>query len=173
MDENRFSEVRGPVSEIISLSFDVDALNQFDESRNKTSSDRGLHPSLAILEAIVNPQSIEPKKEPLSFAIFYWGPMRIIPVHIVGVKISEEAFDANLNPIRARIDLCMRVVELSELQEGSEAYTLWVNRFKLREELTTQYMQDYPGPSVKQISPPKIKSTVKGIALTSAKRRVG
>ena len=37
--------------------------------------------------------------------LFVFGPKRIVPVRITELSITEEAFDTNLNPIRAKVSL--------------------------------------------------------------------
>ena len=53
---------------------------------------------------------------------FHWGSKRIVPVRSTSLRISEETFDQNLNPVRARIELCMRVLRHSDLKQGSLGY---------------------------------------------------
>jgi hypothetical protein len=55
---------------------------------------------------------ILPMQAPL--AVFVWNPLRITPVRITGIDITEEAFDTNLNPIRAKVTLDMRVLNVND-----------------------------------------------------------
>jgi len=55
---------------------------------------------------------ILPMQSPL--AVFVWNPARITPVRITGIEITEEAFDTNLNPIRAKVTLDMRVLNVND-----------------------------------------------------------
>src|SRR5207237_233410 len=89
----------------------------------------GIHPQLAALEMIVHPSNIQllagnalaksgvleiaPVEAPLS--LFVWSRSRIIPVRITDFSITEEAFDPNLNPIRAKVSLGMRVLNVNDL----------------------------------------------------------
>ena len=41
--------------------------------------------------------------------------MRVLPVRLTDFSITEEAFDPNLNPIRAKISLGMRVLTVNDL----------------------------------------------------------
>ena len=42
--------------------------------------------------------------------LFVWSKSRIVPVKITEFSVTEEMFDSNLNPIRARISLGLRVL---------------------------------------------------------------
>ena len=42
--------------------------------------------------------------------LFIWGPTRVLPVRVTAISIAEEAYDALLNPIRAKIDLTLEVL---------------------------------------------------------------
>jgi hypothetical protein len=93
----------------------------------------GIHPQLAALELIVYPTSaqlqannalaqsgtleIAPMQAPL--ALFIWSKNRILPVRLTDFSITEEAFDPALNPIRAKVSLGMRVLNVDDL--GFEA----------------------------------------------------
>lgn len=107
----------------INLTLYLDAADQGkDAEKNKISDESGLHPSLAVLESMMYPQAEEGKQVEQPVLLFVWGPKRILPVRIASLKVSEEAFDANLNPIKAKIDLCMRALDRSELKQGSLGY---------------------------------------------------
>ena len=57
--------------------------------------------------------------------IFVWGPQRGLPVRINTYSISEDAFDAQLNPIRATVSLAMRVLNYSDLNSNTRDYHLF------------------------------------------------
>src|SRR5262249_9276295 len=81
-------------------------------------------PQLAQLEMLVNPRvetlladdamanagrlEIIPLQQPLT--LFVWSKSRVVPVRLTDFSITEEAFDPNLNPIRAKVSLGMRVL---------------------------------------------------------------
>ena len=95
--------------ELITLSLELDAVDKLEQTdQNKQAGHFGLHPDLAVLESIMSSQY----EAISSDLLFLWGPNRILPIHLESVKIVEEAFDSNLNPIRIRIELCMRVRNL-------------------------------------------------------------
>ena len=47
--------------------------------------------------------------------LFVWSKSRIAPVRIVEFSIEEQFFDPELNPIRAKISLGMRVLNVNDL----------------------------------------------------------
>src|SRR5690242_12298914 len=130
--QNRLEALRltGPAIETIKLEAEIDAADQLESpDRNPLSTQFGIHPQLAALETIVHPPSaqllannglalagvleIAPVEAPLS--LFVWSRSRIMPVRITDFSISEEAFDPNLNPIRAKVSLGMRVLNVNDL----------------------------------------------------------
>jgi hypothetical protein len=50
-----------------------------------------------------------------ALTLFIWNATRILPVRITEFSITEEAFDVNLNPIRAKVSLGMRVLNVDDL----------------------------------------------------------
>ena len=47
--------------------------------------------------------------------LLVWGPKRVLPVRMNGFTITEEAFDPNLNPIRAKVSLDLMVLNYHDL----------------------------------------------------------
>jgi hypothetical protein len=47
--------------------------------------------------------------------LLVWGPKRVLPVRMTGFTITEEAFDPNLNPIRAKVSLDLMVLNYHDL----------------------------------------------------------
>jgi hypothetical protein len=84
---------------------------------------------LAQLEMLVNPTvetligddnlanngtlEIIPLEQALT--LFVWSKSRVVPVRMTDFSITEEAFDPNLNPIRAKVSLGMRVLNVDDL----------------------------------------------------------
>jgi len=58
--------------------------------------------------------------------LFVWGKHRIVPVKVSDFSITEEAFDAALNPIRARLNLGLRVMSTDDLGFGSKGGSLFM-----------------------------------------------
>ena len=122
--------LRGPAIETIKVEAEMDATDQLEfPSQYPLAVKYGLHPQLAQLEMLVNPSveslladdqmasagtlEIIPLEQPLT--LFVWSSSRVIPVRLTEFSITEEAFDPNLNPIRAKISLGMRVLSVDDL----------------------------------------------------------
>jgi hypothetical protein len=56
---------------------------------------------------------IIPMEAPL--ILFIWSANRILPVQLTSFSVNEEAFDVNLNPIRAKVSLGMTVLSINDL----------------------------------------------------------
>ena len=122
--------LRGPAIETIKLEAELDATDQLEfPSQNPIAVQYGLQPQLAQLEMLVNPTvetlqaddamassgtlEIIPLEQPLT--LFVWSKSRVVPVRLTEFSITEEAFDVNLNPIRAKVSLGMRVLNVDDL----------------------------------------------------------
>lgn len=122
--------LRGPAVETIKVEAELDATDQLEfPSQFPLASQFGLQPQLAQLEMLVNPTvetlqaddalansgtlEIIPDEQPL--LLFVWSKSRVVPVRLTDFSITEEAFDPNLNPIRAKLSLGMRVLSVDDL----------------------------------------------------------
>ena len=122
--EEEKKRVINSIAELINLSLELDANDKLEQSNQQIDYVKnGLHPALAALESIMHSQSKTENSTP-TVALFIWGPNRIVPVWLDSLKITEETFDPNLNPIRVRIELNMRVLDLSELRIDSSEYAI-------------------------------------------------
>jgi hypothetical protein len=126
-DRSEILRLKGPPIETISVAAEIDATDQLAAS-DRVALTLGIQPQLAALEMLVYPSSIDlivnealtllgtieilPMQSPL--AVFVWNATRITPVRITSLDITEEAFDTNLNPIRAKISLEMRVLNVND-----------------------------------------------------------
>ncbi len=122
--------LRGPAIETIKVEAELDATDQLElPNQFPLAGKYGLHPQLAQLEMLVNPTvetlladdamaqagtlEIIPLQQPLT--LFVWSASRVVPVRLTEFSITEEAFDPNLNPIRAKVSLGMRVLNVDDL----------------------------------------------------------
>src|SRR5581483_11106613 len=106
-------------------------------------------PQLAALETIIYPASrtlqtnfnlsqqgtleIMPVLSPLT--LFVWSPNRIAPVRITEFSITEEAFDPQLNPIRAKVSIGMRVLTIDDLTFNDKSGSLYIAYQQQKESL--------------------------------------
>jgi hypothetical protein len=143
--------LKGPPVETIKLEAEIDATDQLEVADSQTIQ-VGLHAQLAALETIVYPLSsqllanrseaafgsieIVPMQGPLT--LFVFGPNRIVPVRITELSITEEAFDPNLNPIRAKVSLGMRVLSVDDLGFEAKGGGLFMTYLQAKEQLAAQ-----------------------------------
>jgi hypothetical protein len=121
--------LKGPPIETIKVDAELDATDQLEfPDQNSTTTQNGIQAQLAALETIIYPSSsqlisannlaksgtleIAAMEAPLS--LFVWSRNRVIPVRITDFSITEEAFDPSLNPIRAKVSLGMRVLNVND-----------------------------------------------------------
>jgi len=124
------NRLNAPPIETIQIEAEVDATDQLDQPKQfPVEAQNGISHLLAALETIVYPTTtqlresnqrqaagsleIAPMEAPM--AIFVWNKTRIAPVRITEMSISEEFFDLQLNPIRARVTMSMRVLSVDDL----------------------------------------------------------
>ncbi len=145
--------LRGPAIETIKVEAELDATDQLEfPSQFPLAVKYGLHPQLAQLEMLVNPTvetlladdamasagtlEIIPLEQPLT--LFVWSASRVIPVRLTEFSITEEAFDPNLNPIRAKVSLGMRVLSVDDLGFDHPGGRMFLTYLTNKETLASQ-----------------------------------
>src|SRR3984957_21135731 len=145
--------LRGPAVETIKVETEMDATDQLEfPDQFPLAVKYGLHPQLAQLEMLVNPTvetlladdsmanagtlEIVPLEQPLT--LFVWSSSRVIPVRITEFSITEEAFDPNLNPIRAKVSLGMRVLSVDDLGFSHPGGRMFMSYLTNKEQLASQ-----------------------------------
>jgi len=147
-DRSEALRIKGPPIETIKLEAEIDATDQL-EIADETATEVGIHPQLAALELTVYPSSsqlqsnnalaqagtleIAPMMAPLT--LFVWSKQRVMPVRITDFSITEEAFDVNLNPIRAKVSLGMRVLSVNDLGFEHKGGQLFMSYLQAKEKL--------------------------------------
>jgi hypothetical protein len=147
--------LKGPPVETIKLEAEIDATDQLEfPDQNPSATATGIQPHLAALETIVYPTSgqlqsnnalaqagtleIIPAQAPLT--VFVWSKNRVMPVRITEFSITEEAFDAALNPIRAKVSLGLRVLSVNDVAFDHKAGSLFMSYQQQKERLATLHM---------------------------------
>ena len=127
-DRTEVLRLKGPAIETIHCDVEIDATDQLAAS-DPTAMSLGISPQLAVLELLVYPSSsilianevlslvgtIEILPMSSNLTLFAWGANRVTPVRLTGIEIAEEAFDPQLNPIRAKVSLSMRVLNVNDV----------------------------------------------------------
>jgi hypothetical protein len=136
--------------ETIKLEAEIDATDQLEfPDQHANVVQNGIHGQLAALEAMLYPSSealqnnhnqagrgvleIVPMEAPLS--LFVWSKHRAVPVRVSEFSVTEEAFDPSLNPIRAKINLSLRVLSVNDLGFNHRGGSLFMSYLKNKEAL--------------------------------------
>ena len=152
-DRSEALRLKGPPIETIKVEVEIDATDQLEKpDENATTVELGLNPQLAALETILYPDSLRliennnlaksgtleivPAQAPLT--LFVWSKTRILPVRLTDYSVTEEAFDTSLNPIRAKVSLGMRVLNVNDLGFDHKGGNLFMVYHQQKEQLATR-----------------------------------
>jgi hypothetical protein len=146
-DKSEAFRLTGAPLETYTLTIELDATDQLEKGEPSS-----VYPALSALELLLYPTSekviadtalalagnieIIPPEAPLT--IFEWGVQRVLPVRLTGFSITEEAFDTELNPIRARVDLSLRVLSYTDLKISNPGYSMFLAHHIAKENLAGQ-----------------------------------
>jgi hypothetical protein len=127
-DKSEALRIVGPPDESIRLDVEIDAADQLADGDADTER-LGVYPALSRLELLLYPGAaltvanealtvlgvieVIPPEAPLTLLV--WGPKRVLPIRLTSFTITEEAFDPNLNPIRAKVSLELTVLSYDDL----------------------------------------------------------
>ncbi len=153
-DRSEALRLTGPPEESIKLEAEIDATDQLEQpDQNPTVLQYGIAPQLSALETLVYPASqtlqnnytlsqqgtleIMPILAPMS--LFVWSASRIVPVRLTEFSITEEAFDPQLNPLRAKVSLGLRVLSIDDLFFSDKGGSLYMAYHRQKESLAALY----------------------------------
>jgi hypothetical protein len=145
--------LRGPAIETIKLEAELDATDQLEfPTQFPITAQHGLQPQLAQLEMLVNPTvetliaddnlanagtlEIIPLEQALT--LFVWSKSRVVPVRLTDFSVTEEAFDANLNPVRAKVSLGLRVLNVDDLGFSHPGGRMFMTYLTNKQQLASQ-----------------------------------
>lgn len=152
-DRAELFRLLGPPRETLTLSgveFDCsDDLERGDLDARRA----GIYPVLSALELLVYPDlgrmqenaalaragniEIIPPEAPMT--IFVWGPSRVLPVRVSGFSITEEFYDTELNPVRARVELTLQVLSTADFSQRHSGYGLFEAHHRTKAGLAARY----------------------------------
>jgi Contractile injection system tube protein len=132
---------RVPPVETIKLEAEVDATDPM-ETAAPGAPNLGVGPQIAALETLVYPSTtdlraldvlsrsgtLEIAAPDPALTLFAWNAQRLVPVRITELSITEEAFTPDLQPIRAKVSLTMRVLSVHDLgfdHKGGSLYMIY------------------------------------------------
>jgi hypothetical protein len=151
-DRSEALRLKGPAVETIKLEAELDATDQLEfPDQNANTVQFGLHPQIAVLESLLNPSvaeliaqntltqagtlEIAPAEAPLT--LFVWSAQRVVAVRVTEFSATEEAFDPSLNPMRAKVSLGLRVLNVDDLPPGHKGYTIFLGYLQRKELLAS------------------------------------
>lgn len=152
-DHSEALRLKGPPVETIKLDAEIDATDQLEfPGENADAVATGIQPQLAALETIVYPSTAQlqanhtlasagtleiiPMQAPLT--VFVWSKNRVMPVRVTDFSITEEAFDPSLNPIRAKVSLGLRVLNVNDVGFAAKAGSLFLSYQQQKERLAAR-----------------------------------
>jgi hypothetical protein len=149
-DTQDFVRLRGAPVETMQLEVEIDATDHL-ASGDAVAHQAGIHPQLAQLEMLLYPKSslvafntqrlmagsmeILPPAAPMTFLV--WGLRRVVPVRLTDLSVTEEQHDPDLNPIRARVSLGLRVLSYNDLPLNGPGYNVFVAHQMAKEAMAT------------------------------------
>lgn len=149
-DRSEALRLEGAPEETITLDIEIDATDQLEKAEG-TAVSMGIYPQLSALEMLIYPKSavviantallatgtIETIQPMAPLTLFVWGPKRVLPVRLTNFSIAEEAYDVNLNPIRAKVSLGLRVLSYNDLPLTHPGYYLFLAHQVVKETMAT------------------------------------
>ncbi|MCW5799965.1 MAG: hypothetical protein KIT40_15825 [Nitrospira sp.] len=147
-DRSEALRLKGPAVETIKLDAEIDATDEM-EAGDPTVGEAGISPQLAALETLLYPSTgqlttnntlsslgtLEILPMETALPLFVFGQHRVIPVRLTDFSVTEEAFDLNLNPIRAKVSLGMRVLSVDDVGFTHKAGSLFMSYLQQKEGL--------------------------------------
>jgi hypothetical protein len=151
-DRSEAQRLTGPPVEKIKLDAEIDATDRL-EAGDSNALQHGIAPHLAALETLVYPTAatlqdnfglaqrgtleIMPVMSPM--VLLVWSTARIVPVRLTDLSITEEAFDPQLHPLRAKVSLTLRVLSIDDLFFSDRGGSMYMTYQRRKEGLAQLY----------------------------------
>jgi len=141
----------GPPIETVKLEIEIDAADRLEHPKdNPATLENGIAAELADLETILTRSiadivsaeqltrsgTLEILPLPSPLVLLVLGNNRVLPVRITELSIVEEAFDTRLNPIRARISVALKALNIDDLAFGSKGAELYLTAARRKDALS-------------------------------------
>lgn len=156
-DRSQALRLTSPPIETFKIDAEIDAMDRIGGGRGSKQQDElSIHPHLAALEMLVYPSTehlqsnhqlarrgvleIVPMESPLT--LFVWSKKRVIPVRVTDFSVEESEFDSELNPIRAKITLGMRVLSVDDLGFNHKGGSLYMVYQQQKEKLSKEFFRN-------------------------------
>ncbi|MEI6103930.1 MAG: hypothetical protein WCP70_08285 [Methanothrix sp.] len=147
-------KVAGPPVETINMTVILDATDQLAEpDANPRAMESGIQPALAALELLMYPpvsaetqianlakqNKSQINSYELPTTLLLLGMSRVVPIQLTSFSVTEEMFDQMLNPIRAKVELGMKVLTFMEYPQPCLARDTFITYQTLKEGLAKKY----------------------------------
>ncbi|CAL9649305.1 hypothetical protein SUDANB105_06577 [Streptomyces sp. enrichment culture] len=140
--------LQGPPRETFRIDAEFDATDQVGTApAGAPPVGSGLFGMLSALESAVCPTGaqltqqndlaargmleVAPVQGPLPVLVL--GPHRVLPVRMLDIDVTEETYDGELNPIRARVTLTVRILTVDDVGHRHKAGGLYLQYQQSRE----------------------------------------
>ena len=151
-DPLQLVRLSGPPRESLSFEAIMDATDALDRGEGAELTD-GLGPRLAALELLISPTSkalvsadkladqgaLELLPAPPALTLLIWNANRVSVVRLRDLRIEEELFDQNLNPLRARLNLTVEVLNSDDLGVGTKGGGVYLAALAGQERLAAAF----------------------------------
>jgi hypothetical protein len=127
----------GPPVQTIEMEIELDAIDRRASGQRGTAA-ADIFGQLAALELMVYPKLAQvvsdaalaaagmlwvvPPAAPLT--VLVWGARRVLPVRVEAMSVTEQQFDPDLSPVRASVDVSLRVLTYDDLKPTNPGYAL-------------------------------------------------
>jgi hypothetical protein len=141
--------ITGPPRESIALEIELDAAD--GPATSPSPAGPGVHPQLAALEVLLYPKVatvlrnavlsalgvVEVLAPQAPLTVLVWGTRRVVPVRLTSFSVQEDAYDADLNPVRATVSLGLDVLTYQDLAPTNLGYGLFLAHQIAKEAMAT------------------------------------
>jgi hypothetical protein len=139
--------LKGPPHETLKLDAEFDATDAAADYPD------GLYPVLSALELSIYPSTAQLQREDAlagsaqleiapaeaALTVLVLGPKRVMPVRITDFSVTEEAYDRELNPIRAKVSVGVRVLTVDDLGFQHKGGLLYLTYQQQKERFAAGY----------------------------------
>ena len=156
-DKTEVYRLSGPPKETITITIEIDAADQLERGDPQATAS-GVYPALSALETLVYPKSqttienaalaqagtieIIPPEAPMT--LFVWGQKRVLPVRLTSFSITEQAYDQQLNPIRAEVELSLQVLSTADFRAAHPGHQIFLAHQIAKEAMAASHIVNSP-----------------------------
>jgi hypothetical protein len=129
--------VPSPIQQVMSFTMALDAID-LGTDIDPVGQVLGIMPTLTELEELV--EESQSSAPPTTFLV--WGPYRLLPVQVMELVIRETEFNEALAPVRAHVDIGLRVLDDIAESASTSARQVWQDHQAARKSMQSRE----PGP---------------------------